>query len=109
MKPKKMQLRKGDTVLVIAGKEISKKGKILRVLPEAGRIVIEGLNMVRKHQKPTQRQQRGGIIEMEAPLHVSNVMLICGKCSKATRIGHTTLGDGRKVRVCRKCGEVIDK
>jgi large subunit ribosomal protein L24 len=102
-------VRKGDTVMVVAGKERGKKGKVLRVIPEKGRVVVERLNLIKKHQKPTQKVRQGGIIEREGSLHVSNVMLVCGKCNKATRTGVQTLSDGRRVRVCKKCSEIVDK
>ena len=101
--------RRGDTVAVIAGRERGKRGKILRVLPEAGRVVVEKVNMIQKHQRPTQKLRQGGIIEREAALALSNVLLVCGRCDKPSRAGIKVLGDGRKVRVCRRCGETIDK
>jgi len=102
-------LRKNDTVLVIAGREKGKRGKVLFVLPAKERAIVEHVNMVKRHQRPTQKLRQGGIIEREAPLHVSNLMLVCGKCDKPTRIGVRTLADGRRVRVCRRCGEIVDK
>jgi large subunit ribosomal protein L24 len=102
-------VRRGDTVAVIAGRERGKRGKVLRVLPEAGRVVVEKVNMMKKHQRPTQKLRQGGIIEREAALSLSNVLLVCGRCDKASRAGIKVLGDGRKVRVCRRCGETIDK
>jgi large subunit ribosomal protein L24 len=102
-------VRRGDTVAVIAGRERGKRGKVLRVLPEAGRVVVEKVNMVKKHQKPTQKLRQGGIIEREAALALSNVLLVCGRCDQPSRAGIKVLGDGRKVRVCRRCGETIDK
>ena len=102
-------VRKGDTVMVVAGKERGKKGKVLRVIPEKGRVVVERLNLIKKHQKPTQKVRQGGIIEREGSLHVSNVMLVCGKCGKPTRTGTQILADGRRARVCRRCGEIVDK
>jgi len=102
-------VRRGDTVAVIAGRERGKRGKVLRVLPEAGRVIVEKINMMKKHQRPTQKLRQGGIIEREAPLSLSNVLLVCGRCDKPSRSGVKVLGDGRKVRVCRRCGETIDK
>ena len=102
-------VRRGDTVAVIAGRERGKRGKVLRVLPEASRVVVEKINMMKKHQRPTQKLRQGGIIEREAPLSLSNVLLVCGRCDKPSRAGIKVLGDGRKVRVCRRCGETIDK
>lgn len=102
-------VRRGDTVAVIAGRERGKRGKVLRVLPDAGRVVVEKINMMKKHQKPTQKLRQGGIIEREAALALSNVLLVCGRCDQPSRAGIKVLGDGRKVRVCRRCGETIDK
>jgi len=102
-------VRRGDTVAVIAGRERGKRGKVLRVLPEAGRVLIEKINLMKKHQRPTQKLRQGGIIEREAPLSLSNVLLVCARCDKPSRAGVKVLGDGRKVRVCRRCGETIDK
>lgn len=104
----KVHVRKGDTVVVIAGKDKGKKGKILRVIPSEQRVIVEGVNKVKRHMRPNPQLQQGGIIEKEAPLHSSNVMLVCTKCDRPTRIGRRILADGRKVRVCKKCGEVID-
>ncbi|MGI9953018.1 50S ribosomal protein L24 [Moorellaceae bacterium AZ2] len=103
-----MHVRKGDTVVVIAGKDKGKKGKVLRVIPSEQRVVVEGVNIVKRHMRPNPQLQQGGIIEKEAPLHSSNVMLVCTKCDQPTRIGRRILADGQKVRVCKKCGEVID-
>jgi large subunit ribosomal protein L24 len=102
-------VRRGDTVAVIAGRERGKRGKVLRVLPEAGRVVVEKINMMKKHQKPTQKLRQGGIIEREAALSLSNVLLVCGRCDQPSRSGIKVLTDGRKVRICRRCGETIDK
>ena len=104
-----MAIRKNDTVLVIAGREKGKRGKVLFVLPAKARVIVEHVNMVKRHQRPTQKLRQGGIIEREAPLHVSNLMLVCSKCDKATRIGARVLADGRRARVCRRCGEIVDK
>jgi large subunit ribosomal protein L24 len=102
-------VRKGDTVVVIAGKEKGKRGKVLRVLPERGRVVVERINLVKRHQRPTQRIRQGGIIEREAALHLSNVMLVDPRNDRPTRAGTRLLADGRKVRVAKKSGEMIDK
>jgi len=102
-------VRRGDTVAVIAGRERGKRGKVLRVLPGAGRVVVEKINMMKKHQRPTQKLRQGGIIEREAPLALANVLLVCARCDKPSRAGISVLTDGRKVRVCRRCGETIDK
>jgi large subunit ribosomal protein L24 len=102
-------IRKNDTVLVIAGREKGKRGKVLFVLPARERVIIERVNMVKRHQRPTQKLRQGGIIEREAPMHVSNVMLVCSKCDKATRVGVRVLADDRRARVCRRCGDIVDK
>jgi large subunit ribosomal protein L24 len=104
-----MAIRRNDTVVVIAGKEKGKRGKVLAVLPARQRVLVERINMVKRHQRPTQKLRQGGIIEREASLHVSNVMLVCGKCGQATRPGSQILADGRRARVCRKCRETMDK
>jgi large subunit ribosomal protein L24 len=104
-----VHVRRGDTVGVIAGKERGKRGKVLRVLRDSGRVVVEHVNMIKKHQRPTQKLRQGGIIEREGSLAVSNVLLVCGRCDRPVRTGIRILGDGRKVRVCRRCGESVDK
>ena len=102
-------VRKGDTVVVVAGKERGKRGRVLRVTPDKNRVVVERINMIKKHQRPTQKLRQGGIIEREGAIHLSNVMLVDPTSSKPTRIGMRELGDGKKVRVARKSGEIIDK
>jgi len=103
-------IRKNDSVLVIAGKDRGKRGRVLKVLPERNRVVVEGVNFIKRHTKPNpSRQVKGGIMEREASLHASNVQLVCPECEKPTRIGRKLLGDGRKVRICRKCEGVVDK
>jgi len=102
-------VRRGDTVGVIAGRERGKRGKVLRVLHAEGRVLIEKINMIKKHQRPTQKLRQGGIIERENPLALSNVQLICNRCDRPVRTRVQVLGDGRKLRVCKKCGESIDK
>ena len=102
-------VRKGDTVIVVAGKERGKRGRVLRVLPEKNRVVVERVNMIKKHQRPTQKLRQGGIIEREGAIHLSNVMLVDPTSDKPTRIGMRALADGRKVRLARKSGEIIDK
>jgi len=104
-----LSVKKNDTVLVIAGREKGKKGRVLSVYPSKGRLLIEKINMIRNHMKPTRKYAQGGIIEKEAPLHISNVMLICPKCNKPTRISNTHLQEGRRVRMCKKCREVMDE
>ena len=102
-------VRKGDTVIVVAGKERGKKGKVLRVLPEKGRVAVERINMIKKHQRPTQKIRQGGIIEREGAIHLSNVMLVDPGSNKPTRVGMRALSDGKKVRVARRSGEMLDK
>ena len=103
-------IRKNDNVVVTTGKDSGKKGRVLKVLPGKGRVVVEGVNIIKRHTKPNpQRNIKGGIVEREAPLHASNVQLLCPECGAQTRIGHKMLGDGRKVRICRKCEGVVDK
>jgi large subunit ribosomal protein L24 len=102
-------VRKGDTVVVVAGKERGKRGRVLRVIPDKNRVVVERINMIKKHQRPTQKLRQGGIIEREGAIHLSNVMLVDPTSSKPTRIGMRALSDGKKVRVARKSGEIIDK
>ncbi len=103
-----MKIRKNDTVLVIAGKDKGKKGKVRSAYPEDEQVVIEGINFIKRHTRARGRVRQAGIIELEAPIHVSNVRLLCNKCNHPTRIGFSILQDGRKVRVCRSCHEVID-
>ncbi len=103
-----MKIRKNDNVLVIAGKDRGKKGKVRYAYPRDERILVEGVNFIKKHTKPVKQVKQAGIVEREASIHVSDVILICPKCNKPARIGHKTLSDGKKVRVCRVCGEVID-
>jgi large subunit ribosomal protein L24 len=103
-----MKIRKNDNVLVIAGKDRGKKGKVRFAYPKKQRVMVEGVNFIKKHSKARGAARQAGIIDLEATLHVSNVMLICDKCSKPARIGFRTLEDGRKVRFCRACGEVIE-
>jgi large subunit ribosomal protein L24 len=101
-------IKKNDTVLVITGREKGKRGRVLSIYPSNNRILIERINMIRKHMKPSKKYTQGGIIEKESPLHISDVMLICPKCNKPTKISSTLLQDGRKVRACKKCSEVMD-
>ena len=103
-----LPVRKNDLVQVIAGKDRGKRGKVVRVIPKTYRILVEKINLVKKHTKPGRLSQQGGILERENPLHVSNVLVVCAKCDKAVRTGRSFLADGRKVRVCKSCGEVID-
>ena len=103
-----MKIRKNDTVLVIVGKDKGKKGKVRFAYPKEGRLLVEGINFIKKHSKARGAARQAGIIEREAPIHMSNVMLLCDKCNHPARVGFRFLADGRKVRICRSCGEVID-
>ena len=103
-------IRRNDTVIVTTGKDRGKKGRVLRVIADKNRLVVEGINFVKRHTRPNPgKGVKGGILEKEAPLHASNVQLVCPECSAPTRIGHKVLEDGRKVRICRKCEGVVDK
>lgn len=104
----KLHVKKDDTVLVITGKDKGKKGRVIAAYPRQNRVLIEGVNMVKKHQKPNQQNPQGGIITKEAAIHASNVMLIDPKSGEPTRIGYKVLDNGKKVRVAKKSGEVID-
>ena len=104
------QIRKNDNVLVVAGKDRGKRGRVLKVIPEKNRLIVEGVNLIKRHTKTNPgKNVKGGIVEREASLHASNVQLVCPECSKTTRVGRKILADGRKVRVCRKCEGVVDK
>jgi large subunit ribosomal protein L24 len=103
-------IRRNDTVLVTVGKDRGKRGRVLKVLPGRNRVVIEGVNFIKRHTRPNPGANvQGGIVQREASLHASNVQLVCPECGAQTRIGHRVLEDGRKVRVCRKCEGVVDK
>ena len=103
-------IRKNDNVLVITGKDRGKRGRVLRITPSSNRLVVEGINMIKRHTKPNPgRNIQGGIVEREASLHASNVQLVCPDCGAQTRVGRKILGDGRKVRICAKCEGVVDK
>ena len=103
-----MKIRRNDTVEILAGKDRGKRGRVRRALPKKDRVVVEGLNMIKRHSRARRAARQAGIVELEAPLHVSNVMYVCPKCKKTSRIGHKVLEDGRKVRTCRACEEAID-
>ncbi len=103
-----IKIKLDDQVELIAGKDKGRVGKVIRVMRDTDRVVVEKINMIKRHTKPNQVNQQGGIIDKEAPVHVSNVMLICPKCSKTSRIGKKFLDDGAKVRVCKKCGESVE-
>ena len=101
-------IRKNDKVIVLVGKEKGKIGSVLKVDAEKGRVIVEKLNMVKRHTRAGGKSAQGGIIEKEAPIHMSNIMLICSKSAEATRIGKQILEDGSRVRACKKCGELLD-
>jgi large subunit ribosomal protein L24 len=103
-------IRKNDTVVIRTGKDRGKRGRVLRVLPDANRVIVEGANIIKRHTRPNpQKNIKGGIVEREGTIHASNVMLIDPETNEATRVGHKTLADGRKVRIGRKSGAVVDK
>lgn len=104
----RLAVRKNDLVQVMAGKDRGKQGKVLRVIHKLDRVLVEHINVVKRHQKAGRATQQGGIIEKEAPLHVSNVQLVCSKCERPVRTGRSVLADGKVVRICRRCGEVMD-
>ncbi len=104
----KSYLKKDDQVEVIAGKDKGRVGKVLRVILDSDKAVVERINMIKRHTKPTEMNQQGQIVEREAPIHVSNLQLICPECTKTGRIGRKFLEDGTKVRFCKSCGESIE-
>ena len=103
----KMSIKKDDTVVVLSGKDKGKKGKVIAVLPKEGQVVVEKINMISRHTKPRRQGDQGGIIQREAPLYACKVQRVCPKCDQATRPAHKVLADGKKVRVCKKCGAEI--
>jgi large subunit ribosomal protein L24 len=103
-----MKIRKDDMVMVISGKDKSKKGKVRFAYPKNNRVLIEGVNFIKRHARATGQVRQAGIIEREEPIHVSSVMLMCNKCNRPVKVGHRLLADGKKVRFCRSCNEVID-
>ena len=103
-------VRKNDTVVVVGGKDRGKRGRVLRLEPTRNRVVVEGVNFIKRHTRPNpQRNVKGGIVEREGSLHASNVQIVCPECGEPTRIGRQVLNDGRKVRICRKCDGAVDK
>ena len=105
-----LNIRKNDNVLVISGRDRGKRGRVLRVIPEKRRVIVEGVNFIKRHTRPNpQKNIKGGIVEREAPLSASNVQLVCPECSNPTRVGRKLLDDGRRVRFCVKCKGVVDK
>jgi len=104
-----LHIRRGDTVIVLAGKDRGLRGKVVRAFPKAGRAVVEGVNKVKRHTKPTMQNPQGGIVTREAPVHVSNLMLVCPHCHRPTRARHVVTEEGKRVRACRRCEAVIDR
>ncbi len=103
-------IRRNDTVVVMTGKDRGKRGRVLKILPLTNRVIVEGVNFIKRHTRPNpQKNIKGGIVQREASIHASNVQLVCPECGAKTRIGRKLLNDGRKVRVCRKCEGVVDK
>lgn len=102
-----MKVVKNDTVLVISGNYRGKKGKVLKVFPKNRRVIVEGVNFIKRHTRPTQKNQQGGIVEKEAPIHVSNLMVVCPKCDTPTRLGRKVLENGNRIRICGRCGEML--
>lgn len=103
----KLHVKKGDTVVVLSGKDKGKQGKIISAMPKAAKVVVEGVNKVKRHSKPSLKVPQGGIITKEMPLHACKVQLVCPACNKPTRVGHKDV-NGKNSRVCKKCGEVIE-
>ena len=104
-----MKLKKDDTVVVLTGKDRGKKGRVLQVFPEEGRILVEAVNYRKVHRRPTQANPKGGVLQMEGPLSISNVGLVWPRCGKTARVGYMFLADGTKQRICKKCREIIEK
>jgi large subunit ribosomal protein L24 len=102
-----MKLKKGDRVRVISGKDVGKEGEITRVYPESERVIVDGVNIAKRHQRATGQTMQGGIIDKDMPLHVSNVAIVCSGCNSPTRVGYRFDADGEKFRICRKCGKDV--
>jgi large subunit ribosomal protein L24 len=107
-----MNIKKNDNVLVVSGNDLGKQGKVLKVYPERSRVIIEGVNIIKRHQRPTQKNPQGGIVQKEGPIHISNVLVICPKCTNATRVGRKRVREtdskiSRVMRVCKNCGEMF--
>ena len=103
----KVHLKKNDNVVAIAGRDRGKKGRVLALYPDKGRILVEGINFMKKAVRPSQKNPQGGFVQIETPLDMSNVMLFCGKCQSRVRVGHRILNDGSKERFCKKCQEAV--
>ncbi len=104
----KLHVKKDDLVMIVAGKDKGKSGKVLRVMPDKGRVLVENLNLIKRHTRPSRTNSEGGIIEKEAPIALSNVQLLCQGCNKPARTGLRVLEDGSKVRFCKKCNEIVN-
>ena len=104
-----MHVHREDTVVVLAGKDRGKKGRVLKIINKTEKVLVEKINMVKRHTRPSQELPQGGIVEKEAAIHVSNLQVVCLKCGKPTRISHKILSSGKKTRACKKCGEILDK
>jgi len=109
MEPVKFHIRKNDLVQVIAGKEKGKTGKVLKVLHKKNRLVVEKINFIKRHARPTGRTRQGGIVEKEGPIHISNVLIVCPKCRRGVRTGNRLMEGGKKALICRKCGEIMER
>jgi len=101
------KIRKGDIIQAVTGKDKGKKGKVIQVFPDAGRALVEGINLAKKHKRQTRQDQQGGIVSIEMPIAIANIMLVCKHCDRATRVGFSVLKDGTKARVCKSCKEAI--
>ncbi len=104
-----MHVHRDDTVLVLTGKDRGKKGRIIRLFPLKNKALIEKINMVKRHTRPNQQMPQGGIVEKESPIHISNLKVICSKCGKPTRVGYKKLNENKSTRICKKCGEILDR
>jgi large subunit ribosomal protein L24 len=104
-----MKIKKNDTVIVIAGNDSGKRGKVLKLFPEKKRAIVEGVHFIKRHTRPRKQGEKSGILEKEAPVDVSNLMVVCAKCNKGVRVGARVLTDGKRARVCKSCGEMLDK
>jgi len=105
-----LHVKRDDEVLVLSGRDRGKRGKVLRVSPSTGRAVVEGVNFLKRHTRPNPQQNiQGGVVEREAPIRISNLMVVCRECQKPARVGYSTLADGKKVRTCKRCGGTVDK
>ena len=106
---RKFSIKSGDEVEVIRGRDKGKRGKVRKVIPEEGKIIVEGVNIVRKAMRPSRRYPQGGIVEIEMPIDISKVLLFCTRCNRGVRIGRRILEDGSKARYCKRCGEIVEK